>query len=63
MKILITGSKGMLAQDLIPVLEERHEVFAPPEEELDITRRDVLYNAVNTALPNLVINCAAYTNV
>ena len=63
MKILVTGSKGMLAQDLIPVLKESHEVFAPPEEELDITKRDVLYNSLNTTLPDFVVNCAAYTNV
>lgn len=63
MKILVTGSKGMLAQDLIPVLKESHEVFSPPEEELDITKRDVLYNALNTTLPDFVVNCAAYTNV
>jgi dTDP-4-dehydrorhamnose reductase len=63
MKILVTGSEGMLAQDLIPVLKESHEVFAPPEEELDITKRDVLYNSLNTTLPDFVVNCAAYTNV
>jgi dTDP-4-dehydrorhamnose reductase len=63
MKILVTGSKGMLAQDLIPVLKESHEVFAPPEEELDIIKRDVLYHSLNTTLPDFVVNCAAYTNV
>ncbi len=63
MKILVTGSKGMLAQDLIPVLKESHEVFAPPEEELDIIKRDVLYNSLNTTRPDFVVNCAAYTNV
>lgn len=63
MKILITGSKGMLAQDLIPLLKERHEVFAFPREELDITNRDSIFNALSHVRPDLVINCAAYTKV
>jgi dTDP-4-dehydrorhamnose reductase len=63
MKILITGSKGMLAQDLIPVLKERHEVFAFPREELDITNRDSIFNVLSPVRPDLVINCAAYTKV
>lgn len=63
MKILITGSKGMLAQALIPLLKERHEVFAFPREELDITNRDSIFNALSHVRPDLVINCAAYTKV
>jgi len=63
MKILVTGAKGMLAHDLIPILGERHEVFSPAEEDLDITKKDVLYRALKNSLPDIVINCAAYTQV
>ncbi|MGD0886700.1 MAG: dTDP-4-dehydrorhamnose reductase [Thermodesulfovibrionales bacterium] len=63
MKILITGAKGMLAHDLIPVLEERHVAIARPREELDITARDRVYRSVQELSPDIVINCAAYTQV
>lgn len=63
MKILITGSKGMLAQDLIPVLLEDHEVMPFSEQEMDITRKDIVSKNIKGATPDIVINCAAYTQV
>ena len=63
MKILVAGSKGMLAHDLIPVLGERHEVIAPQETEFDITQRDSSYEFAKKSSPHVIINCAAYTNV
>jgi dTDP-4-dehydrorhamnose reductase len=64
MKTLVTGSAGMLAKDLIPcLLKMSHEVLAPPEDELDITNLGVVKHAVDEFAPDLIINCAAYTNV
>ena len=64
MKTLVTGSAGMLAKDLIPCLQNRgHEVIAPPEDKLDITNLRVVKDAVDELAPELIINCAAYTNV
>lgn len=64
MKALVTGSAGMLAKDLIPCLQNQgHEVIAPPEEKLDITNLRVVKDVVDSFVPQLVINCAAYTNV
>lgn len=63
MKILVTGSKGMLAHDLIPALDEDHEVIALSREDLDITVRDNALRAVKQMTPDLAINCAAYTKV
>ncbi|MEK6651624.1 MAG: dTDP-4-dehydrorhamnose reductase [Nitrospirota bacterium] len=63
MKILITGSKGMLAQDLIPLLKEGHEVISFSRQEMDITRKDVVLKNMKSAAPEIVINCAAYANV
>lgn len=63
MKILVTGSKGMLAHDLVPILEEVHEVIAPPEDDLDITVRDKVSRITKETSPDVVINCAAYTKV
>lgn len=63
MKILITGAKGMLASDLIPIVGEGHEVIAPAEEDLNITRRDMVNRVVRSTSPDVVVNCAAYTQV
>lgn len=63
MKILITGSKGMLAQDLIPVLQESHKVIPFSEHEMDIIQKDVVLKNIKGIAPDILINCAAYTNV
>ena len=63
MKILITGSKGMLAQDLIPLLKEGHEVLPFSRQEMDITKKDAVLKNIKSAAPEIVINCAAYANV
>lgn len=64
MKVLVTGSAGMLAKDLIPCLSRMgHEVLAPPEDRLDITDLRVVKDAVDGLVPELVVNCAAYTRV
>jgi dTDP-4-dehydrorhamnose reductase len=63
MKVLITGAKGMLAHSLIPILREKHTVIPLPREELDITERHCVYKTIKDTLPNIVINCAAYTKV
>ena len=48
MKVLVTGSNSMLAQDLIPVLKERNDVAAFSREDLDITGRGNVYEAIKT---------------
>jgi dTDP-4-dehydrorhamnose reductase len=64
MKTLVTGSAGMLANDLIPFMsQEGYEVHAPPEDRLDITDMGAVKEIVDGLRPELVINCAAYTNV
>ena len=37
MKILITGSNGMLGHDLIDVLQENHDLILTTSKTLDIT--------------------------
>jgi len=63
MKILVTGSKGMLAQDLIPVLKVGHKVLPFSEAEIDVTLKEAVFEKIKADGPDLVINCAAYTNV
>lgn len=63
MRIAVTGSKGMLAKTLIPVLSEGHDVIALPRESLDITDREMVRRVMRDISPDIVINCAAYTKV
>jgi dTDP-4-dehydrorhamnose reductase len=64
MKVLVTGSAGMLARDLIPCLGKAgHQVVAPPEAELDITSLHAIKAAAEAADPEVIVNCAAYTKV
>jgi dTDP-4-dehydrorhamnose reductase len=64
MRILVTGAKGMLGKDLIPVLRAKnHHVIATDIEELDITDLDQVYRIGRQSRPEVVVNCAAYTQV
>lgn len=63
MKIVVTGSSGMLAKTLIPVLSEEHNVIALSRNSLDITERETVNRIIKDLSPDLVINCAAYTKV
>jgi len=70
MKILITGSSGMLGTDLVNLLKSREaslehnpEVIEAPHEVLDITLEDRVSDFISTHTPDIVVNCAAFTNV
>ncbi len=62
MRILITGGRGHLATALQTELTQ-HDLFALPRAELDITDKEAVFTAVSTTSPDLIIHCAAYTNV
>jgi dTDP-4-dehydrorhamnose reductase len=73
MKILITGSHGMLGTDLTSLLREKMalssshnediEVIEAPHEKLDITLEDEVSGFISRHTPDIIINCAAFTNV
>ena len=76
MKVLITGGKGQLAGQLREILVRRKseigvidkiysdaEVRFPSREELDITTLNDVRNFITNYAPDIIINCAAYTNV
>ena len=63
MKILITGSNGMLGQDLIEELADKHTVIAASSRILDITDEMKVMDYVNSTKPDIIINSAAYTDV
>ena len=63
MKILITGSGSMLAQDLKSVLGENNEIIPLSRQKMDITQKDAVIKNIKSNAPDMVINCAAYTKV
>ena len=63
-KILVTGSSGMLGQDLCPLLEQAgYSVIKTNSRNMDITKFDNVETVFYKENPNIVIHCAAYTNV
>jgi dTDP-4-dehydrorhamnose reductase len=62
-KILITGSKGMLGSSLCKALEEEFEVIGIDKEDCDITQKDKIVELVKNINADVVIHCAAYTDV
>lgn len=63
-KVLVTGAKGMLGQDLCPILEDNgYEVIETDVDNLDITNEKMVSEVLKTEKPDIVVHCAAYTNV
>lgn len=64
MNILVTGANGQLGSHIRLLGEQsQHRYFFTDVEELDITRRDAVFNFVLTNGISVIVNCAAYTNV
>lgn len=62
MRILITGARGQLGNALQARLAD-HTLLATDVPELDITDYDMLLDTVTSFAPDVVIHCAAYTDV
>lgn len=64
MKCLVTGYNGQLGYDVVKELERRNiECLGIDKNELDLTKKDDVYNYVKNYNPDVVIHCAAYTQV
>lgn len=76
MKILVTGAKGMLGRQVVEDLERGYteigrvpeevknaEVIGTDSQTLDITDKNKTNLFVGEVSPDVIINCAAYTNV
>lgn len=62
MKILMTGANGMLAQAVKRAFSG-NEMILTDAKELDITDEAAVLAAAEEMRPELIINCAAFTNV
>jgi len=64
MKVLVTGSKGMLGADLTTQLQnEGHNVIGTDIDSLNICNLDAVRRTMDECKPDIVINCAGYTDV
>lgn len=70
MKILVTGAHGMLGRYLVGMLSNLPvagnvglEVTATDREQLDITHPQNTLRFVSDCKPDVIVNCAAFTNV
>ena len=62
MRIFITGGGGQLGRALSRVLAG-HELTVVTRQVLDVTEKEAVFTAVSEAKPDVLIHCAAYTNV
>lgn len=65
MNILITGSNGQLGNEMrmLSAQYPQHNYFFTDVEELDITSREAMITFVDEHYVDIIVNCAAYTNV
>ncbi len=64
MKVLVTGSHGMLGTDIINLLRGKDlKVIDVPHEEFDVTHEDEVLRFILKCMPDVIINCAAFTDV
>lgn len=63
MKVLITGSNGMLGHDLVKILSKENEIIATTHDTLDITDIEKTISTIKEINPDIVINAAAFTAV
>lgn len=65
MNVLIVGKNGQLGKTLVDMLanDKNHSFFFTNHDELDICVEEDVFNYINDNKIDIVINCAAYTNV
>ena len=68
MRVLVTGACGMLGSMVRVKLEEKQHFVIPTDvlagcEQMDITDTNSVFDTLNRFHPELVIHCAAMTNV
>ncbi len=62
-KLLLVGAKGMLAQKVAEAARTKFTVVSLDLPEFDVTDRQNVLTMVGEEHPDIIINCAAYTQV
>lgn len=64
MRILVTGAGGMLGQAVVAAAQRlNHDLVALARAQLDVADQEAVRRAVQSAAPEAVVNCAAWTDV
>ena len=63
MKVLITGAKGQLGQELILNAPKGFDIVSTSRDQLNLNNPVECIEAIKNHKPDWLINCAAYTNV
>jgi len=70
MRILVTGSSGLVGKNLVEALRQEHEVsglstsFSPwTDFAVDISDKKQVEEALDAFKPDVIVNCAAFSNV
>ena len=61
--VLVTGAAGQLGEAMAAGLGARHELVAFNRSQLDLCNASAVLDAVATVCPDVILNCAAYTDV
>jgi len=62
-RVLVTGAAGMLGTELVPLLRRAFDVTPADVTEFDVRDPAATDAFVAAAAPEVIINCAAYTDV
>jgi dTDP-4-dehydrorhamnose reductase len=65
MNIVVTGSNGQLGHDIIKELSKRnhYNIYGVDQKDFDITVKQKCESYFSEVIPEVIIHCAAYTNV
>ena len=64
MKVLITGAGGQVGKEIMQLTKPFNiQVIGLRHAELDVTDTESISNALNTHVPDVLVNTAAYTDV
>lgn len=62
-KLLITGGNGQLAQSFSSLFNSKFQIQSLGRHQLDITKKNEVALIKNKFQPDIILNCAAYTDV
>ena len=62
-KLLVTGSEGQLAKSFLKLFSNNYKIFYYDKKKLDISSCDQVIKILNEIQPEVILNCAAFTNV